>query len=339
MTTVLAETTRGGVRESIHHGVVVVANTQGEVVAAAGDPDWFAFYRSSAKPFQAVPLIESGAADRFGVTPAELALSCASHNAEYRHQTQVLAYLAKLELGEGALQCGAPLPSDPSEHSKVILGERAKSPLQCDCSGKHTGMLAACKALGLPIDTYMQPTHPLQVQIKQVLAEVCRVRPEDFVMGTDGCSLPTFGTSVSNFARSWAALAAPEKTPAQFGGAHATALVRLRSAMIAHPENVAGENELVTNVMRVGGGAWACKSGAEGLFCFAAIEQGLGLAIRVADGSFRSHAVILTSALRQLGLATSEQIDAILALHNPEIRNHNKILVGAHRAVFELARA
>jgi L-asparaginase II len=338
VTTLLAETTRGGVVESVHQGVVAVANTEGEIVAWAGDPSTFAFYRSSAKPFQAIPVVESGAADRFGFTPAELALCCASHHAELRHQQQVLAMLGKLGLDDSALQCGTPLPYDQEEMARVLSGERAPSPLQCDCSGKHTGMLAACLQLGYPIDGYLEPEHPLQQQIKSLVAEVCRISEDEIVVGTDGCSVPTFGASIASFAVSFAALAAPERTPAEYGGRHADALNRLRSAMIAFPQNVSGKHSLVADVMEVGQGSFVCKSGAEGLFCLGVPAEGIGIAVRIADGSFRAHAVVVCETLRQLGLATDAQIEAILARDNPELRNHNGRHVGDIRAAFALER-
>ena len=240
MSTVLVEVMRGGEIESVHMGVVVVANSKGEVVAGAGDPDTFAYFRSSAKPFQAIPLVESGAADRFGFTPAELALCCASHNAEPRHQDQVAAMLAKLGLDQTALQCGAPLPSDPEEQGRVLAGLKERSPLQCDCSGKHTGMLATSLHLGYPIDNYLDPDHPLQLQIKSIIAEVL-CGQEELKLATDGCGLPTFGAPVRSFATAFATLAAPDQS-------HAEALNRLRAAMTAHPENVAGVGDLVTDL-------------------------------------------------------------------------------------------
>lgn len=337
MSTRLAEVTRGGIVESVHDGVVVAVTSDGSVIGAAGDPETVAFFRSSAKPFQAIPVIESGAADRFGFTPSDLALCCASHHAEYGQQQQVLAMLAKLGLDESALQCGAPLPADAIERANVVAGLRAKSPLQCDCSGKHTGMLASCLALGYPIESYLDPVHPLQQQIRALVAEVCRVPVEHLVIGTDGCSVPTFGTSIRAFATAFTALADPSRVPADAGGRHAVALDRLRAAMIAFPENVSGHHALVAEVMRIGNGAFVCKSGAEGLFCLGVPERGIGLAIRIADGSYRAHPVVLCAVLEQLGLATPEQIEAILAVENPELRNHNGMLVGGIRAAFSLS--
>jgi L-asparaginase II len=339
VTTVLAEATRSGAVESFHAGVVVVVNMQGDVIAEAGDPETFAYFRSSAKPFQAIPVVESGAADRFGFTPAELALCCASHNAELRHQVQVATMLAKLGLTEAALQCGMPLPSDDDEKGKVLAGIRPRSPLQCDCSGKHTGMLAASLQLGYPIDNYLNPAHPLQQHIKGIISEVCRVPEEEIVMATDGCSLPTFGASIRAFATAYAALAAPEQAPEGAGGDHAEALNRLRAAMTAHPENVAGESELVTDLMALSNGAIVAKSGAEGLLCMAIPDQGVGIAIRIADGSFRAHPVIAASVLEQLNLIGSSVIADILDRQNPEIRNHNGRLVGELRPAFQLTAA
>lgn len=329
MPTLLAEITRADRVESIHYGAIAVVDTNGTLVASAGDPDLFLYFRSSAKPFQAIPVIESGAADRFGLTPAELALCCASHNAEEGHQRQVLAFLAKLGLGESALQCGAPMPSDDHAFASVELGLTPKSPLQCDCSGKHSGMLASCLHLGLPIDTYLEPDHPLQVRIKGLIAEVCDVPVESLAMATDGCSLPTFGSTLRSFARSYAELARST--------AHADALNRLREAMIAHPQNVAGKNELVTNLMKFGKGAIVAKSGAEGLICVGLPEQGLGIAIRVADGSFRAHPVLVIEALRQLRAVPESVLEELTAEHDPVIYNHNRRVAGERRAAFTLA--
>ena len=336
MSTRLAEVTRGGIVESVHDGVVVAVDSSGAVVGAAGNPETVAFFRSSAKPFQAIPVIESGAADRFGFTPSDLALCCASHHGEIGQQEQVQAMLGRLGLDPSALQCGISGPADSEARAKVIRGERQPTPLSCDCSGKHTGMLASCLALGFPIENYLELEHPLQQRIRALVAEVCRVPVESLVMGTDGCSVPTFGTSIRAFATAFTALADPHRVPDGAGKEHAEALDRLRAAMIAFPENVSGHHALVAEVMRIGNGAFVCKSGAEGLFCLGVPERGIGLAIRIADGSFRAHGVVLASALEQLGLATPEQAEAIRTVESPQLRNHNGRLVGEIRAAFRM---
>ena len=294
MTARLAEIVRAGNVESVHEGTVVVADVSGKIIATSGNPETFAYFRSSAKPFQAIAVVESGAADRFGLTPAELALCCASHSAEASHQSQVLAMLKKLGLDDGALQCGIPLPIDESETALILSGQRERSPLQCDCSGKHSGMLASSLQLGYPIDSYLEPEHPLQQRIKAVIAEVCRVGPEDLKLATDGCSVPTFGVSIAAMATAFATLAAPDKAPTGCGREHAVALNRLREAMCAHPENVGGSTGRIdTDLMKLSNGAMVAKSGAEGLLCVGIPAHEIGIAIRVADGSHRAHAVAI----------------------------------------------
>ena len=247
MQSVLAHVTRGDHVESIHHGSIAVVDAAGNLVAHCGDPDQFLYFRSSAKPFQAIPVIESGAADRFGFTPAELALCCASHSGTPKHQAQVSAMLAKIGLDESALQCGCPAPYDADAFARVEAGLVPRSPTQCDCSGKHTGMLAASLHLGYPIDDYLDPAHPLQQTILALIAGVCAVDPGSIALATDGCSLPTFGSTLRAFARSYALLARPT--------VHCQALNRLRDAMIAHPENVGGPGQFVTDLMAAANGA------------------------------------------------------------------------------------
>ncbi|MBA3336674.1 MAG: asparaginase, partial [Chloroflexia bacterium] len=187
MLAVLAEATRGGVVESVHHGVIAVANTTGDLVAGVGDPSTFAFFRSAAKPFQAIPVIESGAADRFGFTPAELALCCASHYGEPLHQRQIAVMLAKLGLTDAALQCGIAAPMDTAEAARIGAGLLPPTPRQSECSGKHTGMLASCLALGYPLESYLEPDHPLQRRILTIVSEVLRLPENEIVVGIDGC--------------------------------------------------------------------------------------------------------------------------------------------------------
>ena len=245
--------------------------------------------------------------------------------------------LAKLGLDDGALQCGVTLPMDEGEAGRILAGLKPPSPLQCDCSGKHTGMLATCLHLGYPLETYLDPEHPLQVQIRGIVAEVCRLSPADLRLATDGCSLPTFGTTIRAMATAFATLASPRTAPAGGGKEHAAALDRLRAAMTAHPENVGGSRENIdTDLMRHGAGRIVAKTGAEGLLCIGLPEHGLGIAIRIADGSYRAHPIAAVETLRQLDLIDGPTLDAILADHDPRILNHNRRHVGDLRAAFTL---
>jgi L-asparaginase II len=325
----LAEYTRADRVESVHYGAIAVVDGSGTLIASTGDPELFLYFRSSAKPFQAIPVVESGAADRFGLTARELALCCASHEGSIRHQTEVAAFLAKLGLTESALHCGIVMPGDENAFAAIQSGAQGTTPLTCDCSGKHSGMLATCLHLDYPIESYLDPAHPLQVTIKEMVAESCRVSVDSLVMATDGCSLPTFGSTLAAFARSYAELARPML--------HVDALTRLRDAMIEVPENVSGDGNLVTELMRIGQGKIVCKSGAEGLICLGLPESGLGIAIRVADGSFRAHPVIVAEVLRQLDVVPRVIVDQLLAAFDPIIRNHNKWNVGQARPAFALS--
>jgi L-asparaginase II len=336
MPAVIAETTRGGIVESVHHGVVVAVDAAGDVVAAAGDPERVVFFRSSAKPFQAIPVIESGAADVFGFSPAELALCCASHAGSPDHQRQVATMLTRIGLSPADLQCGCSLPADAEEAARVELGLVERTPLQCDCSGKHTGMLATIVHEGLPRNGYLEPAHPLQQRILGIMAEVLRVPVESIALGTDGCSLPTFGAPVRAFAAAFATLAAPELAPAGAGRQHAAALDRLRAAMIAHPVNVGGHGQFVTDLMAMSEGRIVAKTGAEGLICLGVPERALGIAVRTLDGSKRAHPAVVVSALEQLDILDAATRDALLAQHTSELCNHNGRLVGEIRPAFHL---
>jgi L-asparaginase II len=200
-------------------------------------------------------------------------------------------------------------------------------------------MLATIAHEGLSRHDYLDPGHPLQRRILGIMAVVMRTPPETMVLGTDGCSLPTFGAPVRAFATAFSALAAPDRVPFGAGRGHAAALDQLRAAMIAHPENVAGHGQLVTDLMALSNGRIAAKSGAEGLICLAVPERGLGIAIRVLDGTFRTHAAVTVAVLDQLGILDAVTRDEILTRHSPELRNHNGLLVGEIRPVFQLKGA
>ncbi|MBA2754502.1 MAG: asparaginase [Chloroflexia bacterium] len=333
----IVEVTRGGRVESSHQGIVAVVDSDGALVASAGDPDHVVFFRSSAKPFQAVPLVECGAADVFGFTPAELALCCASHVGTRRHQLAVAAMLAKLGLDETALRCGTILPADRATAAEVLNGSFPRGPLACDCSGKHTGIIATCLHLGESPDDYLALDHPAQRRILGIIAEVCRVPEADVALGIDGCSLPTFGASMRAFAASYATLAAPERAATEAGGRHAAALTRLRDAMIAHPANVSGDGRLTTTLMLAGEGRIVAKGGAEGLFCFGVPERGVGVAIRMLDGSTRGQPAVTAAILEQLDLVPAAIIAAFRQHHPSPIVNHNGMHVGDLRATVRLA--
>jgi L-asparaginase II len=300
------EVTRGDVVESRHHGAIAVVGADGQLMTSAGDPNLVAFIRSSAKPFQAVPVVESGAADHYGFTREELAICCSSHNAEPWQQALVNGVLAKIGLEPTALRCGVKQPFDEREAAKTTLGHVPETPLQCECSGEHAGMLAACVRLGFPLDSYLERDHPLQRRILSLVANAMAMPEAEIVLATDGCGIPTFAAPVRAFATAYAALASSVDASADADPA-TSALRRLASAMADHPRHIAGSGELDTDLIDVSHGRIIAKLGAEGVVCLAVPGQRLGIAIKIGDGFRRACAPVTIAALDQLGLLTDSE--------------------------------
>lgn len=329
MAAILAEVVRGPVVECQHYGAVAVVDAAGKVIASAGDTGVVAFLRSAGKPFQALPLVLSGAADTYAFTAEELAISAGSHSGEPGHLRTVAGMLAKLGLGDGDLGCGLVSPMDHDTAARIATGQEAVSTLHCGCSGKHAGMLATCLQRGYPIADYLDLAHPLQQEILGGMAEHFGVPAATIPTATDGCGVPTFGGSIAQLARAWATLAAP---PAAYAGPTA----RILDAMAAAPWMVAGTGRICTDLMPIVGPGIVVKTGAEGLFCLALREQGWGIAIKIADGTHRTLAVITAAVLRQLGVASDDQLARFLALQDPAIRNNARATVGEVRAAVTL---
>lgn len=329
MSTVLVEVRRGPVVECRHRGAVAVADATGRLVASAGDPGLLTYLRSAAKPFQALPIVTSGAADTFAFTDEELAVSAASHNGEPTHQLVIGELLTKLGLDDGALRCGVVPPIDRETAARVNAGLLTPTPLHCDCSGKHTGMLAVCKQRGWPLETYKDPDHPLQQEIRRVIGDFLGVPSDGITTATDGCGVPTFYTSVAAIARAWATLATPPEP-------YREATRRVLDAMAAAPYMVAGRSRICTDLMNLAAPAVVVKTGAEGVFCMALRERGLGVAFKIEDGNGRGMPTIAASVLTQLGVWNEATAARFLALQSPQIKNHTGTLVGELRPVFTL---
>jgi L-asparaginase II len=329
MSAVLVEVCRGGVVECRHRGAIAVSDAEGRLVASAGDPALMTYFRSAAKPLQALPVVAGGAADAFAFTDEELAVCCASHNGEPAHQLVVTGLLAKLGLDQAALRCGTVPPIDRATAARVNAGLLAPTPLHCDCSGKHSGMLAACAHHGWPLDSYKEPDHPHQREILQTLRLFLGTPDAEIPIAIDGCGVPTFYLSVAAIARAWAGLVTP---PEPYG----EAARRVLDAMAAAPYMVAGRGRICTDLMNLLAPAVVVKSGAEGVFCLALRERGLGVAIKIEDGNGRGFPVIVASLLTQLGVMDAETADRFLGLQSPQLRNHTGTLVGELRAAFTL---
>ncbi len=330
----LVEVTRGGRVESIHYGALAVVDARGNLVAHAGDPDLVTYLRSTAKPFQLLPLVESSGAHRFGFTDQELAVMAASHSGEPRHVETVQGILAKIKLGEAGLQCGAHWPTSESASRALREAGRQPTPIHNNCSGKHAGMLAQCLARGLSTHDYLDSGHPVQVAIRQTLAEMSGVAADVIGIGIDGCSAPCFALPLRACGQAFAHLA----DPSGLSQPRLAAVRRIVSAMTAYPEMVAGEGRLDTDLMRAAGGTLLSKGGAEGYHGLAVLRAGLGIAIKIVDGhGQRGAGPVAIEALRQLGALDAEAIARLRDQHRPVLKNHRGLEVGEVRPIFRLA--
>jgi L-asparaginase II len=293
---ILVEVARGGMVESRHRGAAAVADAEGNLLFALGDVQRPVFPRSAIKALQAVPLIESGAADAFGLGEAELAVACASHSGDKVHIEAVRAILAKAGLDEGMLACGAHWPiGERASRDLILAGERPQA-IHNNCSGKHAGMLAASLQLGLDPRGYERPDHPLQQEIKRIVADSCGVDLERAEMGVDGCSVPTFALPLRSLATGFARLGSGKG----LGSARAQAVRRLLRACFARPVLIAGEGRFDTIVLSGLGPKAFAKGGAEGVHAAALPELEIGIALKIDDGAKRGTETVLAHLLAAL---------------------------------------
>ena len=290
----MIELWRGGMLESVHMGHAVICDAKGQIIEAWGDPDAVIFPRSSCKMIQALPLIESGAANAAGLSEAQLALACASHNGAAIHTDPVAKWLDDLGLSEADLRCGPQMPDDFAARKGLICSDLPPCQIHNNCSGKHTGFLLLGKHLRAGAE-YVEPAHPVQQAVKAAFEEVTGETSPGY--GIDGCSAPNFATTVQGLARAMGLFAAANPE----GSTRDRAAARLVRAMTAFPELVAGEGRACTALMRAMGGKVAVKTGAEAVFTAILPEMNLGIALKIMDGTTRASEAALTALLVRLG--------------------------------------
>lgn len=290
----MAQVWRGDFLESVHMGHAVVCDAKGEIVKAWGDPELVVLPRSSSKMLQALPLVESGAADAAGLGTEQLALACASHNGATIHVERVRAWLAELGLGDDDLRCGGHIPRDKEQEKCVICGTGKPDQVHNNCSGKHAGFLTLSKHLGAGPE-YVETEHPVQKAVREAFEDLTEEVSPGY--GIDGCSAPNFASSLHGMGRAMAFFAAAGEDSVR-----SRAAVRLRQAMVQHPALVAGEGRACTELMRAMDGRVALKTGAEAFFIAILPEQQLGVALKVVDGGTRGAESAIASILIELGV-------------------------------------
>jgi L-asparaginase II len=327
---------RGEILEARHRVHVAVTDPEGTVIAGSQTPDHVTTFRSSAKPFQLLPLVERGHADRWALSDEELAVMAASHTGSARHLELVRGILDRLGLKDSDLVCGYHEPLDPVAREHLARHPEARSNLYNNCSGKHAGMLCLARSEGWPIAGYERPEHPLQQLLRRTVAELAGMNPETMALAVDGCNVPVFALPLTGMARAYARLA----TAGPQGGARATALARIRGAMCAYPDAVGGTGRFSTALMRAASGHLVAKGGAEGLECVGSPERGLGLAVKVEDGAARAAAPATLAVLEKINLLAPPARAALTREARPVILNAAGREVGTIEAVVhELAHA
>lgn len=330
----LVETLRGGTREGLHFGALAVVDAGGRVLARAGDPYWTTFTRSTLKPLQALPFVQGGGVQHFGLTPSNLALLCASHSGEAMHVAQVEQILAKAGVDYRRLQCGCHVPMFAELGAYPPPAPGSYDERHHNCSGKHSGFLAWCVQHGQPLDSYLDPGHPLQQAIRTAVAQAVGLQEHQLAMGIDGCSAPNYAMPLAHLARGFARLASGLRD-GRFGPGFAL----LADAMTAHPDLVSGTGRNDLAFMRAGGGDWVSKVGADGVQVVASRSRGQALALKISDGNKLALHAATVEALAQLGWLDAAQDEALQPWRCPTIASVKGVAVGARRPVFRLEAA
>lgn len=327
MSEILANVIRGNTVESIHRGHYIVIDGEGNTVASAGEPSTVTYFRSACKPHQSIPLITSGAADAFGFTEDEIAISCASHSGEPMHVEIVARMLDKIGMRAEDLRCGTHYPFAEAESRRMQAAGETPTQLHNNCSGKHTAMLALAKHIGADPADYERFAHRVQQRILRAIAEFTELRPEDIAIGIDGCAAPNFAVPVHAMARSFINLISP-------GSSHEAtqaAAARVVSAMLNHPELIGGSERLDTILMRAAPGKLISKVGAHGVWLGGVLPSeiyptGSAIALKIEDGDdLYSRPVVAVNLLRKLGVI--DQTD-LVELSPMPIKNRRGDLVG-----------
>jgi L-asparaginase II len=331
----LIEVTRGSLIESRHRGSVAIVDADGTPVLALGDVERRVYPRSAVKAIQALPLVESGIADRFGLSDEEIALTCASHSGEEKHAATAASILAKAGRDASCLECGAHWPSGEAANRALAATGGQPSALHNNCSGKHSGFI--CLSCGLDEDPkgYVTAQHHVQKTVRRVLEDLTGAPHTEAERGTDGCSIPTYAIPLSALALGFARFG----TGNGLSGERRIAAGRIRCAVAKHPFMVAGTDRFDTKLMECLRERAFVKSGAEGVYCATLPELGYGIALKIDDGTQRASATVMaTLILHLLSLSDGERIQ-VEALAQPVLKNWNGIEVGHVQPVVALLRS
>lgn len=334
MNPVLVDVLRGETRESFHRGVVCIVDENGNTIAGLGDISQICYPRSTMKLFQHIPLLTSGALEAFDINLEELAIMCGSHNGEEVHVQMANAILDKAGLSKNALQCGAQMPERNKDRVELYRNNLRPQALHNNCSGKHAGFLLYCHYKGYDLNTYLDPEHPLQKEIKAVCADIYEYNIDEMQMGIDGCSAPVYAVPVYNQALAYKNLISKNPALTQY---HA-AFELIVEACSKYPYMLAGDQRYCTELIQAASSRVIGKTGADGVYCLGLKDRNWGIAIKIDDGKMGPQYTVMQTILTQLGVLTEAESKHLAKYERSENFNYSHRLTGyiqASRALLD----
>lgn len=332
--TALLEETRGGIIDNVHHGHIAVVDVGGRLLFAYGEPEITVYGRSALKPMQVLPVLESGAADHYGLDERDLTLCMASHSGLPEQRARVLALLQRIGCNETDLVCAATPPTNVGAYETLIKEAGSVNKLCNCCSGVHAGMLATAAYLGDPVEGYHRLSHPVQQRVLEAVSDALRYPVDQLTIGLDGCGIPTFATPLRHLAWGFARLTEPDA----WSSRRAQAVRRVTTAMVNHPELLTEEDSFNTHLIRSFAGRLIAKEGAKGVLCLGDMTRHVGIAIKVEDGNKELLPSVVMEILRQLDWTPSRPTAKLESYMRQPIQNGQGDSVGAMRPTFTLTR-
>lgn len=323
---------RGTLTESVHYGHIVVMNNLGKQLYHLGNPTLKTFARSTAKLFQTIPLVESGASHYYKLTPEEIAIMCSSHNGEPRHTAIVQSIINKLQLNAELLQCGIHDPYDSKTKEALLQSHQQPTVLHNNCSGKHAGMLALAAFIKSSLTDYLSPSHPIQQMMMDTLCDLAQITKDEITLAIDGCGVPVYGLQLNQLALAFARFGNPKALSSK----RAAACKQIIQSVINNPFYLAGSHRFDTRLIEVTKGRIVGKMGAEGVYGITIPKESIGVIIKIEDGAKRAIHPAALEALKQLALLTASELEQLNSFHTKSLINHRNELVGRIESIFKL---
>ncbi len=331
MSEILLHYTRAGHVENIHRGDIVIVNCAGDIVHSVGNAHLPMFWRSAAKPFQALPFVKNGGLDKYNISDEELAILVSSHSGEENHVALVRGILKKLGVDETVLDCGVLRPMNGKAYKKLLLAGEPITAVHNQCSGKHSQIIALAIMLGVPVEGYIRPDHPAQKLIFKHVAMASKMPEDKLEIGIDGCGVPVFYLPLYNMALAYARLSTPKLGD---WNDYEIAATKIRDAMSKFPQVVSGTGRIDLAVPEITNGRIIAKIGADAVYCLAVKDENLGIAFKIEDGSYAAITPMVIAVLKKFDLLTKAEADELDKKFPPTLKNHRGEIIGTIEAVF-----